>query len=104
LDILDLNFNKVAHVAEEKEFDVITNVTYADLLPKAGMGYFNWTCPDLPSGRYYLKYSSGWTIWHDEGSFAHLSEPFFILQNRSENTTEFLDTLPIGVRSKILSC
>lgn len=78
LYLLNSTFDRVALVSSDKEFKTITNISYSHGMPKKGFGYMNWTVPDLPTGRYYLKYKSGWTIWPHEGEFAALSPPFII--------------------------
>ena len=82
LYLLNSTFDRVAQVGSEREFKVITNVSFAHhVLPRAGFGYLNWTAPkDLPTGRYYLKYVSGWTLWRHEGKFSAISAPFVLAQ------------------------
>jgi hypothetical protein len=64
LYLLDASFNKVAKVASEGEFEVINNVTFKAGTPQKGFGHMKWTVPELVTGRYFLKYVSGWTLWY----------------------------------------
>ena len=78
--LLNASFDKVALVASEKEFKVLHNLTRATLgMPQKGVGYLDFTLPStIPSGIYYIKYVSGWSIWRHESRFESISSFFYI--------------------------
>lgn len=100
--LLNSTFDRVAKISTLKEFQVLDRVDYKfmGLLPTNGTAHFNWTVPNVPNGRYYLKYVSGWTIWRQQGLFETLSTSFLIKNDDSEippspNATSFThDTAP----------
>jgi len=94
LYLLNASFDRAAKVASEKEFKVIIQSHYSPLyvLPRSGLGHMKWVVPDVPNGRYYLKYVSGWTIWRHEGKFSAISNPFYILNSDCDNSC--LESIP----------
>jgi hypothetical protein len=87
LYLLNASFEKVAKVGSEREFRVIIQSNYSRMmLPTKGLGHMSWTVPsNLPNGRYYLKYVSGWTIWRHESKFSAISDSFYILDSNCDS-------------------
>ena len=50
--------------------------------------------PDLPKGRYYLKFVSGWSIWRHEGKFSAISNDFIISPKPCDS--QCIDSIPMG--------
>lgn len=81
LYLLNSSFDRVAKLASQNEFSVLSNVHFKGVMPQDGMGRIRFKVPHVPAGRYFLKYVSGWTIWRHEGKFSALSSSFVINNN-----------------------
>ena len=78
--LLNESFEKVAKIGSEREFKVLHNLTHSAVgMPQKAVGFLDFTLPpSLPTGIYYIKYVSGWTLWRHESEFSALSPHFAI--------------------------